>query len=74
MTAETEGDEMEVALTTATTKRMRVTSDRCRLAAKVGQRLKARERCGVDESRLPVRTVEARAASVYFARTPLRHV
>ena len=70
MTAETE---KEVALTSAATKRMRMTSS-CRLAATAGQRLKARERSGVDESRLPVRAVEARVASVYFARTLVRHV
>ena len=55
MTAEIEGDEEEVALTNAATKRMRVTSDSCRLAATAWQRLKARERGRVDESRLPVR-------------------
>ena len=74
MTAEIEGDEEEGAMTNATTKRMRVTSDSCQLAATAGQRLIARERGRVDESRLPVRTVEAIEASVYFASTPLRHV
>ena len=43
MTAEIEGDEEEVAMTNATTKRMRVTSDSCQLAATAGQRLIARE-------------------------------
>ena len=66
---EIEGNEEDVALTNARTKRMRVTSDSCRLAATAGQRLKARERSMVDESRLPVRAVEARVACVYFART-----
>ena len=61
VTAETEGDEEAVALTSATTKRMRVTSDSCGHAATAGQRLKARERSRVDESRLPVRAVKARA-------------
>ena len=74
MTAKIEGNEEDVALTSAATKRMRVTSDSCQLAATAGQRLKSRERGRMDESRLPVRTVESRVASVYFARTPLRHV
>ena len=74
VTAESEGDEEEVALTSATMKRMRGSFDSCRLAATAGQRLKARERRRVDESRLPVRAVEYRVASVYFARTLLRHV
>ena len=74
VTAETEGDEEEVALTSATTKRMRVTSDSCRLAATAWQRLTARKRSRVDESRLPVPAVEARVAPVWFARTLPRHV
>ena len=47
VTAETEGDEEEVTLTSATTKRMRVTSESCGLAATAGQRLKARKRSRV---------------------------
>ena len=55
MTAEIEGDEEDVALTNAATKRMLVTSDSCRLGATAGQRLNARERGRAYESRLPVR-------------------
>ena len=63
MTAKTEGDEEEVALTSAKTKRMRATSDSCRLANSRATS-DTRER----------RAVEARVASVYFARTLPRHV
>ena len=41
MTAEIEGNEEDVALMIAATKRMRVISDSCRLAATARQRLKA---------------------------------
>ena len=50
MTAEIEGDEDDVALTNAATKRVRVTPDSCRLAATARQ-----QRSRVDESRLSVR-------------------
>ena len=53
VTAEIEGDEEEVALY-----ERHDTSDSCHLAATAGQRLKARERGRVDESRLPVRAVK----------------
>ena len=69
VTAEVEGDEEDVALTNAATKRVRVPSDSCRLAATSRQRLKARERSRVDESRLPARAAEARAG----ARLAQRH-
>ena len=44
MTADIEGNLEDVALPNAATKRMRVTSDSCWLAATARQRLKARER------------------------------
>ena len=59
MTAETEGDEEEVALKSAMTKRVLPPEG---------------PRTWVDESHLPTRAVEVREASVYFARTPLRQV